>query len=160
MAESTVTPKTDIKQPAWFSLLRMLLGAILFWKGIVFIRDAELLKTLVERTGIGAFSNNAEIIAIIVSYLTLLCGLFIFSGLWTRISCIVQIPILLIAVFFVNISRVDQSVFELILSIIVLILLVLFAIKGSGAISADEYFRSYYKAGKEEGTTEKFFKKF
>ena len=40
----------------------------------------------------------------------------------------------------------------------VLLLLILFAIKGSGALSADEYFRSYFKAGAEEGNTKRFFK--
>jgi hypothetical protein len=58
----------------------------------------------------------------------------------------------------VNIKAAGQSSFELILSIIVLFLLILFAIKGSGSLSADEYFRSYYKAGNEEGNTKKFFK--
>jgi len=159
MIESPVTPQTNIKQPAWFSLLRMLLGIILFWKGIVFIRDTELLKLLVQRTGVGVFSQNSEVITFIVAYLTLLCGLFILSGLFTRACCIIQIPIVLVAIFFVNIGRVDQSTFELVLSIIVLILLILFAIKGSGTISADEFFRTYYKAGTEEGNTERFFKK-
>ncbi|HEU5364783.1 MAG TPA: DoxX family protein [Hanamia sp.] len=159
MIESPVTPQTNIKQPAWFSLLRMLLGLILFWKGIVFIRDTELLKLLVQHTGVGAFSQNSEWITFIVAYLTLLCGLFIFSGLFTRASCIVQLPIILVAIFFVNIQRVDQSTFELLLSVIVLILLVLFAIIGSGTLSADEFFRTYYKAGSEEGNTERFFKK-
>jgi putative oxidoreductase len=159
MIESPVTPETNIKQPAWFTLLRMLLGVILFWKGIVFIRDTELLKLLVQRTGVGVFSQNSEVITFIVAYLTLLCGLFIFCGLFTRVSSIIQIPIVLVAIFFVNIQRVDQSTFELVLSIIVLILLILFAIKGSGTISADEFFRTYYKAGTEEGNTERFFKK-
>jgi NADH:ubiquinone oxidoreductase subunit 3 (subunit A) len=45
------------------------------------------------------------------------------------------------------------STIELLLSIIVLLLLIVFVIKGSGAISADEYFRSYYKAGYESGHT-------
>jgi putative oxidoreductase len=159
MIESPVTPQTNIKQPAWFSLLRMLLGIILFWKGIVFIRDTELLKLLVQRTGLGVFSQNSEVITFIVAYLTLLCGLFIFCGLFTRACSIIQIPIVLVAIFFVNIQRVDQSTFELVLSIIVLILLILFAIKGSGTISADEFFRTYYKAGTEEGNTDRFFKK-
>ena len=159
MIESPVTPETNIKQPAWFTLLRMLLGIILFWKGIVFIRDTELLKLLVQRTSVGVFSQNSEVITFIVAYLTLLCGLFIFCGLFTRASSIIQIPIVLVAIFFVNIQRVDQSTFELILSIIVLILLILFAIKGSGTVSADDFFRTYYKAGTEEGNTERFFKK-
>ncbi len=159
MIESPVTPQTNIKQPAWLSLLRMLLGVILFWKGIVFIRDTELLKILIQRTGVGVFSGNSEVISFIVAYLTLLCGLFIFSGLFTRICSIIQIPIVLVAIFFVNINRVDKSTFDRVLSIILMILLLLFAIKGSGTISADEFFRTYYKAGTEDGNTERFFKK-
>ena len=159
MFESPVTEKTNDKQPAWFSLLRFALGMILFWKGIVFIRDTELLKALISRTGIGVFSQNSEVLAFIVAYLSLLCGLFIACGLFTRTSSIIQIPILFIAVFFINIRNFENSTFEWILSIITLILLVFFAIKGSGALSADEFFRTYYKAGTEDGNTEKFFKK-
>ncbi|MEO9209943.1 MAG: hypothetical protein ABI208_02540, partial [Ginsengibacter sp.] len=91
-------------------------------------------------------------------YLSVLCGLFIACGLWTKISSIVQIPILIIAVFFVNIHRIDSSSFELVLSLFTLILLFVFAVKGSGTLSADEFFQTYYKAGSEDGQTKRFFK--
>ncbi|MEO8822427.1 MAG: DoxX family protein [Ginsengibacter sp.] len=147
MVESPVTEKTSLKQPAWLTVVRIILGLILFWKGIVFIRDTELLKSLIEQSGIGVFSKNSETITFILAYLTLLCGLFILTGLFTRTSSIVQIPILFIAIVFVNIKNIEQSSSELILSIVVFILLILFAIKGSGALSADEFFRTYYKTG-------------
>ena len=158
MIESPVTERTNIMQPAWMTLFRVVLGLILFWKGISFIRDTELLKSLVSRTGIGAFSQNSEVISFIVAYLSLLCGLFILSGLFTRTSCIVQIPIVFIALFFVNLRGTGDNRLEIVLSIIVLILLIIFAIKGSGTISADEFFRTYYKAGEEDGNTKRFFK--
>ncbi|HEV2832613.1 MAG TPA: DoxX family membrane protein, partial [Hanamia sp.] len=123
MREANVTERTRF-QPLWISILRMILGFILAWKGIVFIRDSALLEVLIERTGIGVFSKNANILSFVVSYLSLLCGLFIGSGLWTRASSIIQIPILIVAVFFVNINNVATSQFELILSIITLILLI------------------------------------
>lgn len=158
MLETPVTEKTSIKQPAWYVLLRIILGIILFWKGIVFIRDTELLRTLIDRSGIGFFAQYHDAISFIVAYLSLLCGLFIFCGLFTRTSCIVQIPILLIAILFINTSRLDDT-FEIILSVATLILLLFFAIKGSGTLSADEFFRTYYKAGTEEGNTKRFFEK-
>lgn len=158
MIESPVTEKTHI-QPAWLTVLRIALGIILFWKAIVFIRDTTLLQSMIQQTGIGFFSNNAEALAFIVAYLTLLCGLFILSGLFTKTSSIVQIPILIAAIFFVNSKNIGESAFELVLSVIVLILLVVFAIKGSGAISADEFFRTYHRAGSEGGNTERLFKK-
>ena len=108
---------------------------------------------------IGVIDKNSEWIAFLITYLNLLGGLFIAVGLFTKTSCIIQIPILIGAVFFVNTRQgLNQTNSELILSVIVLILLIIFAIKGSGVISADEYFRSYYKAGSEEGNTRKFFK--
>ncbi|MDQ2720496.1 MAG: DoxX family protein [Bacteroidota bacterium] len=157
MIESNVTEKTTV-QPPWFTILRVALGLILFWKGIVYIRDTSRLELLMQHTGLALFSNNSSVLSFIISYLGLLCGLFILSGLFTRISCIIQIPILFVAVFFVNIKGAGQSSFELILSIIVLILLILFAIKGSGTLSGDEFFRTYYKAGTEDGNTQRFFK--
>lgn len=158
MIESPVTEKTHITQPAWLTILRIALGIVLFWKAIVFIRDTTLLQTMIQNTGIGLFSKNSETFSFIVAYLTLLCGLFILSGLFTRTSSIVQIPILIVAIFFVNSKNIGQSSFELIVSVIVLILLIVFAIKGSGTISADEFFRTYYKAGTEDGNTKRFFK--
>ncbi len=159
MIESPVTEKTNLNQPAWLTVVRIILGLILFWKGIVFIRDTEYLKSLLEHSGIGVFSKNAETLTFIVAYLTLLCGLLILCGLFTRTSSIVQIPILLIAIIFVNSKNLGQSTSELILSIVVFLLLILFAIKGSGALSADEFFRTYYKAGTEKGNTDRFVNK-
>jgi len=131
----------------WLTLLRVILGFILLWKGIVFIRDTVRLKSLIQETRIGSFSQSADALTMIIAILTLVCGLFITVGLFTRLSSVVQIPILAVAVFFVNIKRMEQNGFELVLSVIVLLLLILFAIKGSGALSADSYFKRYYKIG-------------
>ena len=71
---------------------------------------------------------------------------------------IIQIIIITGAIFFVNSKLgVSFSNVELMLSLIVLVLAILFAVKGSGTLSADEFFRSYTKAGVEPGHTEKFF---
>jgi len=156
MVESPVTEKTTV-QPVWLTILRIALGFILVWKSVVFIRNTTLLQTLIEQTGIGVFSKNSEILSFIIAYLSLLCGLFIASGLFTRTCSIVQIPILIVAVFFVNMKSSGQSGIELALSIITLLLLILFAIRGSGTLSADEFFRTYYKAGTEDGQTKRFF---
>jgi hypothetical protein len=71
---------------------------------------------------------------------------------------IIQIPVLIVAIFFVNVHRIDNGAFEMVMSVITLLLLIFFAIKGSGTLSGDEFFRSYYKAGTEDGQTKKFFK--
>ena len=159
MSEADITEKTSTSQPRWLTIVRIALGFILFWKGINFIRDSSDLQLMLQRMSIGVIDKNSEWIAFLITYINLLGGLFIVVGLFTKTSCIIQIPILVGAVFFVNTKHgLNQSNAELILSVIVLLLLILFSIKGSGVLSADEYFRSYYKAGSEEGNTKKFFK--
>lgn len=146
--------KNESRQPKWLTLFRIALGLILFWKGITFLQHSSNLQEMVKATGIGLMDDNAQVIALIITYLNLLGGFLITVGLFTRWVSLLQIPILVGAIFFVNIKQgMDNSGIELMLSVIVLILLVIFVIKGSGAVSADEYFRNYYKAGYESGHT-------
>jgi uncharacterized membrane protein YphA (DoxX/SURF4 family) len=141
MPQIITTPKPRRIQLTPLTILRIVLGIILIWKGIVFIQDTAQLKSMIEETGIGVFSQSSGALATVVSILSLLCGFFITVGLLTRISSIVQIPIVIVAIIFVNMKNIERDGFELILTIIVLLLLILFAIKGSGSLSADEYFR-------------------
>lgn len=141
MSEANPTVKLNGMQPGLLAILRIILGLIVFWKSFNFIRDMAIAQTLIEHTGVGVFSGNAEVLALVITYLGLLCGFFIFVGLFTRIAVIIQIPVLIVAVFFVNIQNMTENRFEFFLSVITLLLLILFAIKGSGVFSADEYFR-------------------
>ena len=142
MQHTIPTQKPFVSQPTWLTILRVVLGVILVWKGINFIRDTAELKTMIEQTNIGVFSQSSEALASVVSYLSLLCGFFITVGLFTRIASIIQIPILIVALVFINSRNIEDNTSGLVLTIIVLVLLVLFAVKGSGTLSADEYFRS------------------
>ena len=68
----------------------------------------------------------------------------------------VQIPILIGAVIFNIDNGISFSNMELLVSLFSLILCVVFVVKGSGAISADEFFRSYFRRVRK-GHTRKFF---
>lgn len=141
MSQAITSGKPSVSQPAWLTFLRIVLGVILIWKGITFVRDITRLEFLIKQTGVGVFTQNDDVLALLVTMLTLLCGFFITVGLFTRIASIVQIPVVLVALLFVHMKTADRNGFELVLTIVVFVLLVLFAIKGSGALSADEYFR-------------------
>lgn len=157
MDSNTTIAKKDATQPKWLTLFRVALGIILFWKGISFIQDSSRLEAMVQSTGINMFGENARTVSFLISYINLLGGFFIAVGLFTRWVSLVQIPILIGAIVFVNLKAgMNLSNQELMLSVLVLILLIVFVIKGSGVISADEYFRNYYKAGYEPGHTKKF----
>jgi len=154
MPHLIATPKPGVSQLTWLTILRVALGIILIWKGFNFIRDTAELNAMIEQTGIGVFSERSGIMALVVSILTLLCGFFITVGLFTRISSVVQIPIVILAIIFVNSKNLERHSFELILTIVVLVLLILFAIKGSGPVSADEFFRR--EADSDKGRSETF----
>lgn len=141
MIKENVNEITRTSQPNWFTLLRVALGMIIIWKGVNFIRNTAVAESLIEQTGVRVFSENSGLLAYVITYLSLLCGLFILIGFITRLSAMVMIPVLLVAVFFINIKRLDDNIFEFILSLIALALLILFAVKKSGRFSADEYFR-------------------
>lgn len=141
MTQTTTATKNSVGEPGLLTILRIALGIILIWKGINFIRDITRLESLIKETGVGIFTQYEDVLALVVTILTLLCGFFITVGFFTRIASIVQIPVVLAAILFVNVKNLDQNGFELVLTIVVFVLLILFAVKGSGIFSADEYFR-------------------
>jgi putative oxidoreductase len=126
--------------PKWLVVLRVLLGLCLFIKGIGFIQNSVLLPSLLVQT---SFLQKALWLSDVIPWLHLLGGSMILAGLFTRFWTLIQIPILLGAIFFVNSKTglfAGQS--DLLFSIIVLILLIFFFIEGGGPLSMDNYFRS------------------
>lgn len=155
--DPTLNVKTNPRQPKWLTIPRIILGLILIYKGSTFLQDQTKLSSLFTGTGMGLFNNNSEMWALILTYAHLLGGFFIAIGLFTRWSCIALIPFIAGAIVFVNLKPgMPFGILELFISVLCFVLLVYFAWKGGGAISADEYFRNYTKAAIEPGHTEEF----
>ena len=131
----------DTHHPAWLDVVRIGLGVLLFVKGVSFISDTTKLSELVRELDIQLWTVAA---VHYVAFAHIFGGFLIALGCLTRISCIIQIPILITAVFFLNI-RLGFSYLnsELWLSMITLILVVLFTIIGSGRFSMDEWMRTH-----------------
>ncbi len=124
--------------PKWLVAIRVVLGFCLFIKGFGFIRDQTLLSNLITQT---AFSGQASWLATVIPWVHLLGGSLIIVGLLTRLSVLAQIPILIGAVFFVNVRLgLYATGSDLLFSIIILLLLIFFLIEGGGPISLDSYF--------------------
>ena len=159
MEVNPLKEKSDSRHyPRWLTLFRIILGLILLAKGISFFHDSTALESMMQKRGWNMFETNAQTLSFIITYVHLLGGLFISVGFITRWAALAQIPILIGAVFFVNMEAgMSFTNRELLLSIVTLLLSVWFIIKSSGPISADEFFRSYTKAGQEKGHTKKFF---
>ncbi len=131
---------SDKHHPKWMVVLRAALGLSLLIKGITFIQNTTVLQQLISQTPVG---QNVLWLGNVIPWLHLLGGTMIFIGLFTRIAVLLQIPILIGAVFFVN---VKQGLFaggsDLLFSIIILLLLLFFLVEGGGFFSMDDFLRS------------------
>lgn len=132
----------DSHHPAWLDIVRIALGLLLFIRGVDFISDTDQLLALAG----GLKGSNLYVWGAVhyVAFAHLVGGFLIALGCQTRFAAVIQIPILFVAVFFVNIAR-GFSFFnsELWLSILTLGLLILFAVVGSGKFSADAFMKAH-----------------
>ena len=126
--------------PRWLVIVRIGLGLFLMAKGINFMHDSSILDRLLYGSAEQA-QNNTHWLPIIITWANLLGGFMILIGMWTRLMCLVQIPILVGAIIFIN-SRQGGGApeSELWLAILSLLLVIFFLIEGSGPLSLDGYF--------------------
>jgi uncharacterized membrane protein YphA (DoxX/SURF4 family) len=113
------------------NIARVLIGVFILYKGLTFLQHTNILMEVLNPADAGL----TEIF--IVHYVQIghiVGGLFLISGLLTRIAAIIQIPILIGAVI-VNAQLGDVN--QLVISIAVLSFLFFFTIIGSGKYSMD-----------------------
>lgn len=124
-------------RPGFLDIFRMILGVFITWKGLHFITHMNELENTTSGINVwfaGAFLSHYVIFAHI------LAGPLIAAGLFTRVACALQIPILIGAVFLVNYPKGLFSVgnhMELEISLIVLVGLIVFVVFGAGRFSID-----------------------
>ena len=120
----------------FFSLMRIALGAFLFYKGIQFMGDIESLIEIMNPKQEMLISFFAAHYIVLVHFAG---GVLIFFGLFTRYALLVHIPILVGAVLvnFITVMNVD-SLFQ---AVTVLLVSLLFLVVGSGKHSLDYNFQ-------------------
>ncbi len=124
-------------RPGFLDIFRIALGIFLTFKGIQFITHMDDLQN--TTSGITTWFAGAALAHYII-FAHILGGPLIAAGLFTRIVCLIQLPILIGAVIFVNSPKGFLSIgnhMELWLSLLVLGGLVVFIIFGAGRYSID-----------------------
>lgn len=134
----------DTHHPKWLDFVRIALGLVLLLKGVQFIDNMQPVTEVMAKTGFLG-SASLGILSHFIVFANLLGGAMILFGLLTRAVCIVEIPIIVGAILLVNLQggSAIQTNAELWLSVIILFLLVLFAIEGSGTFSFDHFMRTH-----------------
>lgn len=130
-------------QPKWLGFLRIALGLTLIWKGIAFILNLDVLAAFLRDSGltykIGA-SVSITLIADLIIALHLIGGICIALGIRTRLFCLLNLPVLIGAVFLINLKQnMFKPYAEFWLSIAVLLLIICFLVEGNGFLFAVEH---------------------
>lgn len=128
----------ETHHPKWIDIGRFALGIFLCFKGVEFLENMStlLIPRMSDRFSGGSFS--LLLISHYIAFAHLLGGFLLAIGLLTRFACIIQIPVLLGAVIFINSpSGIFQPFSEWSLSLVVLIGLIYFLIAGNGPWSMD-----------------------
>lgn len=129
----------DSHHPKVLDVIRFALGLFLFLKGMAFMDNSTYLRDMIEDQSVVYIP--AWFLQTLVYYVTfahMVGGVLIALGVLTRLACVVQIPIVLAAVFLTGIF-LDPINTMASLSIIALVSLVMFTIIGSGPLSLDNY---------------------
>lgn len=126
--------------PRWLVVFRVALGLCLFVKGISFLVNTSTLEELVKGSLV---ASRSDWLVIFITWSHLLGGFLIIIGLLTRWAVLVQIPILMGAIIFINTQRDAFGAFELPFALLVLVLLIFFLVEGGGPISLDNFFSKH-----------------
>lgn len=122
----------DRHHPRWMGIVRIALGIFLIYKGIDFLNNmSDLVGLMSSQTSFGDF------VYVLAGHYTvfahILGGLLLIAGVLTRFACLIQIPVLLGAIFFLSTNKdMLRPYSELLISILVLLLLIYFLIAGNG----------------------------
>jgi putative oxidoreductase len=120
----------DTHHPQWLDIVRILLGVFLCYKGVDFLMNmGTMLNLLTNSMDFGAFSSM--MMSNYIAFAHILGGILLILGVLTRFACLLQIPILLGAIFFVN-NELYRPFSAILLPVLILLLLILFLIVGNG----------------------------
>jgi uncharacterized membrane protein YphA (DoxX/SURF4 family) len=122
------------KQPNKLILLvfRIILGIILFAKGISFLRDKALLENLISNS---ITEEKFSIVGLLIPYIHIAGGFFIIIGLYIRVSILIQLPIIIGVIILLLESGGKPYQGEILFSTLILILLLVQLVYGDGLYS-------------------------
>src|SRR5258708_23070842 len=125
----------DTHHPKWLAFLRIALGIFLCYKGVELLMNmSTMLNLITNRMSFGSFTSM--LMSNYIAFAHILGGILLILGVLTRFACLIQIPIVLGAIIFINWSPEMYRPFsEQFLAIIVFLLLICFLIVGNGSLS-------------------------
>src|SRR5882757_8897940 len=122
----------DTHHPQWLDIVRIALGLFLCYKGVDYLYNmSAMLNLITNKMDFGSFTSM--LMSNYISFAHILGGILLILGVLTRFACLLQIPVLLGAIFFLNTS-LYRPFSETALAVLVLLLLILFLVVGNGPL--------------------------
>jgi putative oxidoreductase len=139
LLQQKIADWTVAHNPKWLAFFRVALGLCLLLKGFSFFNHSFQFHDLM----VSSFNINQFWLDYSVIWINILAGFLIVIGVFTRLACLVQIPIIVGAIIFVH---APDGIFAfqsgLLFSLIILLLLVVFLIEGDGKVSFMNYYNT------------------
>lgn len=122
--------------PIWVDVLRIVVGLFIVYKGAIFTLNYESFTAHIASVG---WIFIAAHLGQVIIFIHLVCGTILTLGAYTRVMSMLNIPIVAGAVVF-NYKRLltAENYMELPVAILVLALLILVFLYGSGRLSLDQ----------------------
>ncbi len=140
-AVASVEDWADHHHPVWIDYLRIILGLIIIVRCFSFAENQAVVTNFLlnHRLEYLTFMGSQYLILIGIGG-----GILITFGVLTRFASLINLPIAIGSLFFVNksggLAFLNSDVF---ISLLILIFLLLFIVFGSGTFSFDSYFETH-----------------
>ncbi len=141
MSQINIAGQTRTRPHVLAIFLRIALGVILIWKAINFAHDTAALELLMGKEDETLVTKSDAVFVLSLSVITVVCGVFILVGRFTRVTAFAQLPVFLIGTLFIHGGHIERYGFELILTAVVPFLLLVFITRGNHALTNNEYSR-------------------
>jgi putative oxidoreductase len=128
----------DSHRGYWLDCIRIYIGLGLFARGLLLITNssAGFFEDLLQSSGQSWLTHGVLLHYVILAHFV--GGLLLTIGFLTRLAALIQVPVLIGAVFFVHRSEgLLSSTQSLEFSALVLFLLLVFVVSGAGKLSVD-----------------------
>jgi len=126
----------DRHQFKWLAVFRITLGLVLVWKGVAFMLNLDVLADFLRETGLTDDIGTSVFLTLLtyaIIGIHIVGGVCITLGVRTRLYCLINLPVLLGAVFLIDFrDNIFKPYSEYWLSILVLIGIICFFIEGNG----------------------------
>ena len=142
---------TNTHNPKWLALFRVALGAALLLKGVSLLNNLPDFGRLVDENNL---SKYKDLIIDSVPWIHIAGGFLIIIGMFTRFASLIQIPVLLATILFISSKQGYFSIqTDLSISLVIIFLLLVFILEGSGPLSLAGYFKEEEEEEKKANTS-------